>query len=169
MKMKATRFVNKNWRNVNIDSDLELMTQIIEVKMWRFIGFGNEQINPLDEIEHGAYDDDQDAYIVEDVDTVKEFLDEWKDSDEYGELDYECEYAQMYIPEEMLFGEEQEINKMKILQIIKTYGLSRKALSDKFGIPYRTVQNWCAEGTSNYRECPEYVANMIETILKNGL
>lgn len=103
MKMKATRFVNKNWRNVNIDSDLELMTQIIEVKMWRFIGVGNEQINPLDEIETIGYDSEQEAYIVNDVDEVINFLDEWKDSDEYDELDYSYEYSQMYIPEEMLF------------------------------------------------------------------
>lgn len=106
MKMKATRLVNKNWRNVNIDSDLELMTQIIEVKMWRFIGVGDEQINPLDEIETLGYDDDQDAYIVNDIDEVISLLDEWKEADEYDELDYSYEYVQMYIPEEMLFGEE---------------------------------------------------------------
>lgn len=41
------------------------------------------------------------------------------------------------------------------------YKMSIKQISDRFSIPYRTVQNW-ANGTRN---CPTYVTNMMDTIL----
>lgn len=49
-----------------------------------------------------------------------------------------------------------------IKSIMSEHELSIKALSDKFGIPYRTVQNWHS-GTS---KCPDYTANMIRAILE---
>lgn len=50
---------------------------------------------------------------------------------------------------------------MTIREICKKYSLSQTALARRFGIPLRTVQNWC-EGI-NYP--PEYVVDMIVKIL----
>jgi putative transcriptional regulator len=56
----------------------------------------------------------------------------------------------------------KEVLHMEQLKdIMITYGLSLKALSDRFKIPYRTVQNWVG-GKSNP---PGYVINMIGWIL----
>ena len=49
----------------------------------------------------------------------------------------------------------------EIKRLMSEYGLTIKALSDKFGIPYRTVQNWHS-GTS---KCPDYTARMIKELL----
>lgn len=54
---------------------------------------------------------------------------------------------------------------MNINELMERYSLSRSDLANKFGIPYRTVQNWSL-GT---RTCPEYIINMMITILSNGL
>lgn len=43
--------------------------------------------------------------------------------------------------------------------------ISLKEISDKFGIPYRTVQNWNTVSGSNSRECPAYIINMMDIIL----
>lgn len=50
----------------------------------------------------------------------------------------------------------------EIKRLMAEYGLTIKALSDRFGIPYRTVQNW----HSGANKCPEYTANMIKIILE---
>lgn len=49
----------------------------------------------------------------------------------------------------------------QLKDIIITYGLSLKALSDRFKIPYRTIQNWVG-GKS---KPPVYVISMIGRIL----
>lgn len=47
-----------------------------------------------------------------------------------------------------------------ISEIMTKHNLSCKGLSEKFNIPYRTVQNWIANG-QNHRTCPEYVRSLI--------
>lgn len=42
------------------------------------------------------------------------------------------------------------------------YGLSRKAFTEKFNIPYRTLQSW----ELGERNCPEYVLSLIEDNLE---
>ena len=54
---------------------------------------------------------------------------------------------------------------MTLADIKEKYNLSIKEVSEKFGIPYRTVQNW-SDGS---RKAPEYVLNMMDIILKNNL
>lgn len=48
-----------------------------------------------------------------------------------------------------------------IKKIMSEYNLNIKGISDRFKIPYRTVQNW-ANGT---RECPSYIIGMMIEIL----
>lgn len=47
-------------------------------------------------------------------------------------------------------------------ELMERYGLTIKQISERFQIPYRTVQNWKL-GT---RECPEYVLKMMIEILE---
>lgn len=47
-------------------------------------------------------------------------------------------------------------------ELLATYGLSQTELARRFGIPLRTVQNWCG-GQS---KPPQYVLEMIKTILE---
>lgn len=53
------------------------------------------------------------------------------------------------------------MNKKTIKGIMSQYGYNIKRLSDRFEIPYRTVQNWA----SGQRECPEYIVKMMDEIL----
>lgn len=56
---------------------------------------------------------------------------------------------------------------MTVLELIEQHGMTRKDLSDKFGIPYTTVQKWCfPEDNQNYRKCPEYVVRMMSYIFE---
>ena len=50
-----------------------------------------------------------------------------------------------------------------IRDLCREYGLTQRALADRFDIPLRTVEDWCAEK----RKPPEYVVNMIHIILEN--
>lgn len=45
--------------------------------------------------------------------------------------------------------------------IAKASGLSHRKLSERFCIPYRTVENWCG----GQRECPDYVRLMMQECL----
>ena len=42
-------------------------------------------------------------------------------------------------------------------------GMTQKAFSEYFGIPYRTVQDWNA----GLRKCPDYLLELMEYKLKN--
>jgi DNA-binding transcriptional regulator YiaG len=56
---------------------------------------------------------------------------------------------------------------MTVNEICEKYGYTQTQLSRRFGIPWRTVQNWY----SGVRQPPDYVLNMIVEILehkKNG-
>lgn len=50
---------------------------------------------------------------------------------------------------------------MTIKELIKKYNYSIKGISERFGIPYRTVQNW----SSGQRDCAEYIIKMMDEIL----
>lgn len=56
---------------------------------------------------------------------------------------------------------------MNIKELMNKYGLTMKDISDRFNIPYRTIQNWCANSGNNKRKCPEYVIEMMDQILRN--
>ena len=48
-----------------------------------------------------------------------------------------------------------------IREICEQYGLTQRALAQRFGIPLRTVEQWC----TGRRQAPDYVVAMIQTIL----
>lgn len=48
-----------------------------------------------------------------------------------------------------------------ILDLIKKYRLTQTSFAQYFGIPLRTVQNWCG----GQRQCPPYVIAMAAEIL----
>lgn len=52
---------------------------------------------------------------------------------------------------------------MTIKDITTKYNMTLKAISERFDIPYRSVQNW----NTGYSKCPEYVLKMIDEILTN--
>lgn len=51
---------------------------------------------------------------------------------------------------------------MTIREICKKYNLSQTALAKRFGIPLRSVQNWCTGQCTP----PEYLPRMIEKLLE---
>lgn len=51
---------------------------------------------------------------------------------------------------------------MTIQDILATYGYTQSSLARRFGIPLRTVQNWCG----GVRTPPEYVIGMMIRILE---
>lgn len=51
---------------------------------------------------------------------------------------------------------------MKFNEILQQSGMTLKAFSDYFEIPYRTVQNW----KLGVRACPPYLLKLIEYKLK---
>ena len=50
---------------------------------------------------------------------------------------------------------------MTIQEFIKSSNLTHKQLSERFGIPKRTIEDW----SRGVRKCPEYVVNMMKEIL----
>ena len=55
------------------------------------------------------------------------------------------------------------MSEKTIKDICTEYGLSQTALSRRFDIPWRTVQNWYA----GVRNPPDYVVRMMDEILRN--
>lgn len=51
---------------------------------------------------------------------------------------------------------------MTIQEFIKTSGMTHKQLSERFGIPKRTIENW----SSGVRKCPDYVVRMMAELLE---
>ena len=49
-------------------------------------------------------------------------------------------------------------NSMK--ELVELSGLSMRAFAEKYMIPYRSIQNWCAEG-KEARTPPDYLALLI--------
>ena len=52
---------------------------------------------------------------------------------------------------------------MTIQSLLADHGLTQTALSKRFGIPLRTVQDWCAER----RTPPPYVITLLQIALEN--
>ncbi len=59
---------------------------------------------------------------------------------------------------------------MTIKEIRKMTGLSQQKFADRYHIPVRSIVNWeLPEGNTNHRDCPEYVAYLLEIVVKNNL
>ena len=54
------------------------------------------------------------------------------------------------------------MNKMDIQEFIKSSGMTHKQLSERFGIPKRTIEDW----SRGVRKCPEYVVSMMMELLE---
>jgi hypothetical protein len=57
-----------------------------------------------------------------------------------------------------------DIYHRSVSEILTVARLTMTQLSKRFHIPYRTVQNWCADG-KEHRECPAYVRLMMQELL----
>ena len=57
---------------------------------------------------------------------------------------------------------EKGMNKMTIQEFIKASGMTHKQLSERFGIPKRTIEDW----SRGVRKCPEYVVRMMIELLE---
>ncbi|MBR1445210.1 MAG: helix-turn-helix domain-containing protein [Firmicutes bacterium] len=55
---------------------------------------------------------------------------------------------------------------MTIKEIRKLTNLSQADFAHKYDIPKRTIENWETENEKNKRECPPYVAKMLERLVK---
>jgi len=51
---------------------------------------------------------------------------------------------------------------MTVKEFIKSTGMTQKQLSERFGIPRRTIEDW-SRGVS---KCPDYVVSMMKEILE---
>ena len=49
-----------------------------------------------------------------------------------------------------------------IRELCQEYGLTQRALADRFEIPLRTVEKWC----TGERQPPDYTVRMIRTIIE---
>lgn len=49
-----------------------------------------------------------------------------------------------------------------IRELCQEYGLTQRALADRFGIPLRTVEDW----STGKRKPPDYTVRMIRTIIE---
>lgn len=80
-----------------------------------------------------------------------------------------CEAESLIETEELEETEERNFEwseyVLDIQYIKEKYGMSLKQISDRFDIPYRSVQNW----NSNQRECPRYILKMMDEILETGM
>lgn len=53
---------------------------------------------------------------------------------------------------------------MSVKELLHAAGLTQTAAAERFCIPLRTVNNWCASG-AQHRECPLYTKLMIAELL----
>ena len=49
-----------------------------------------------------------------------------------------------------------------VRELCREHGLTQRALATRFGIPIRTVEQWC----TGKRKCPEYVVQMMTHIIQ---
>lgn len=75
------------------------------------------------------------------------------DSQNFDTIEEAMEVADLYC--------ERRIDTFSML--LNKHHMNIKQISDRFKIPYRTVQNWSA----GYRECPSYIIRMMDEILSN--
>ena len=71
--------------------------------------------------------------------------------DEESEDHYDGDYIMQY-----------KANIMSFAYFFTKNNLTIKGISDRFEIPYRTVQNWA----NGQRECPVYIIKMMDEILR---
>ena len=50
---------------------------------------------------------------------------------------------------------------MTVRQIKEELGMTHAQMAERFCIPKRTVENWCAAGGKESRNCPDYVRLMM--------
>lgn len=50
-----------------------------------------------------------------------------------------------------------------VRELCREHGLTQRALADRFGIPLRTIEDWCA----GKRKPPEYVVRMMSELLQS--
>lgn len=74
-----------------------------------------------------------------------------------------CDSDNDDIPAERLdqIGKVWDAANRSIMEIAEAAGLSHRKLAERFGIPYRTVENWC----SGNRTPPDYVLLMMQECL----
>ena len=56
--------------------------------------------------------------------------------------------------------------ELTIEKLMRDHNVTQTQLSKRFGIPYKTLQNWKAVGKER-RQCPDYVLRMMNEILNN--
>jgi hypothetical protein len=78
-------------------------------------------------------------------------------------LDYDDYVAAFGEPDE---GEDeaQDAAPPSVPELLTAASMTKRQLSDRFSIPYKTIQNWCAEG-KEHRDCPTYIRLMMQEIL----
>lgn len=54
---------------------------------------------------------------------------------------------------------------MKVKDMVAALNISKAEFSRRYGIPLRTIENWCAETS----KCPDYVLNMLEEKVMNDI
>ena len=91
-------------------------------------------------------------------------VDEWNRKPSLFDLLYDC------VIDSRKNNKKEECDDMKatntpIRKICIEFNLTQRALSEQFGIPLRTVEDWSA----GRHKCPEYVIRMIRLILEKGI
>ena len=101
-------------------------------------------------------------YIVEAINEIGDYRITIKGHESYedgqtwmvGNFDYKSSIARIENGKKMLL-------KKSFKKLCAKHNMNLKQVSDRFNIPYRTVQNWA----SGQRECAEYIIDMIDEIL----
>lgn len=65
------------------------------------------------------------------------------------------------VTKSIIYDRLHDLEGKRIDRIIEASGMNMAAFSRKFGIPYRSLQNW----TGGEREAPDYVLDMLEKIV----
>lgn len=60
-----------------------------------------------------------------------------------------------------IVGKIWDVAHMSVQQIVEASGLRRTAFAERFGVPYRTLTNWCR----GERECADYIRLMMAELL----
>lgn len=71
------------------------------------------------------------------------------------------------IPQHRLdwLGQTWDAYHRSVRDIAAAAGMSHRKLAERFGIPRRTVENWCTD-SSSARSCPVYVRLMMQECLE---
>lgn len=77
-----------------------------------------------------------------------------------GERGYQADWMELVPDPGKLLSDIWGLAHMDIVQLRERTGLTKAAFAARYGIPYRTIQNWEATG-SEHREPPEYLKMLI--------